>query len=117
MSWRGRGPVLVLLMAGAILLTSTLAFAQTVSLSGTVYQYRPGSDRPAPSPNLRVFLYDPSSGKWIGPVLTDSYGRFAFYDLKGGKRLLKVYRSADTRSAAWQQEVTVPAQLQPIVLR
>jgi hypothetical protein len=100
-----------------LVLSASPAIAQTVSLSGTVYQYRAGADRPAPSPNLRVFLYDPSSSRWIGPVLTDSYGRFAFYDLRAGKRLLKVYRSADTKSAAWQQEVTVPAQLQSIVLR
>jgi hypothetical protein len=100
-----------------LLSTASGALAQTVSLSGALYQYRPDSDRPAPIPNYRVFLREPSAGKWIGPVLTDGNGRFALYNLKEGHYLLKIFKTRDTRSQVWQQEVTVPGRLPPIVLR
>lgn len=100
-----------------LLVAGVGALAQKVSFSGTLYQYRSDRDHPTPIPNLRVFLLEPSSGKWTGPVLTDSYGRFAFYDLQAGRYVLKIYRSADTRSLVWQQEAAVPGQLPPIVLR
>jgi hypothetical protein len=100
-----------------LLLSGAPALAQSISLSGTLYQYRADRDRPAPASSVRVFVREPSAGKWIGPILTDAYGRFAFYNLKAGRYLLKVYRSASTESLVWQQEVAVPGQLQPIVFR
>jgi hypothetical protein len=113
----GRRLLSVTLTLCLLLAAGAPALAQSVSLSGTLYQYRPAQDRPAPASSVRIFVREPSAGKWIGPILTDEYGRFAFYNLKAGRYLLKVYRSANAASLAWQQEVAVPGQLQPIVLR
>lgn len=117
MKMPGRRSLLATLTVCLLLVAGVAALAQSVSLSGTLHQYRPDRNQPTPVSGYRVFVREPSTGKWIGPVPTDAYGRFAFYDLKNGLYLLNIYRSTDTRTLVWQQEVAVPNQLQPIVLR
>lgn len=56
--------------------------------------------------------------KWfsykIGPIYTDSDGRFAFYNVPRGTYKMIIYRGTDI---VWQQNVNVPnASLPPIVL-
>jgi len=110
-------PALFLVIAVAVCIGGRVDAAPAkVSLSGAVYQQQPQRDRPVPLPQCRVYLLDAASGAWIGPVQTDSYGRFAFYDLRNGTYVLKVYKSRDGKTPSWQQQVTTPSQLPPIVL-
>lgn len=53
-------------------------------------------------------------GTWIGPVLTDTYGRFAFTSLAAGTYQLRAY---DEHVRVWDQVVTVPSVIPPIVIR
>ncbi len=107
----------LLILAAAFVLSAGIeAGPASVSLSGAVYQRQPQGDRPSPIPQCRVYLLDAASGAWIGPVPTDSYGRFAFYDLRSGGYVLKVFKPRDGKRPAWQQQVTTPSRLPPIVL-
>ncbi len=106
----------LILAAAFVLPAGVEAGPMSVSLSGAVYQRQPQGDRPLPIPQCRVYLLDEASRAWIGPVPTDSYGRFAFYDLRNGSYVLKVFRPNDRKRPAWQQQVTTPTRLPPIVL-
>ncbi len=104
---------------------------QSLSLSGTLYRYEPAIPKasPPPLPGYRVYLYSRESNRWIGPSITDSYGRYAFYDISSATYLLRIYptgyrgelnKGQSTQSAPshiWQQEVKVPGRVKPIVLQ
>ncbi len=112
-----RALVSATLTVALVALGGWVASAQQVSLTGSIYRYRGERENPVPLPNYRVFLRRSADGAWTGPILTDGLGRFAFYGLKSGPYLLKIYRTADNRSQVWQQEVAVPGHVKPIVLR
>ncbi len=104
---------------------------QTLSLTGALYRYEPANPKaaPPPLPGYRVYLYSRQANRWIGPSITDSYGRYAFYDVDSGTYLLRIYptgyrgeadQSQVTQAVQphiWQQEVRVPGTVKPIVLR
>ncbi len=104
---------------------------QSLSLSGTLYRYEPANRKapPPPLPGYRVYLYSRQANRWIGPSITDSYGRYAFYDISYGTYLLRIYPTGYRGEAnqgqsdqsvqphIWQQEVKVPGKVKPIVLQ
>lgn len=63
------------------------------------------------SVGVYVLPLNSKGAEWSAPVLTDSYGRFVFYNLANGKYLLRIM-CGDIR--AWEQIVTVPQALGPI---
>jgi hypothetical protein len=79
--------------------------AQTVSFFGQVY-----SSASSAASGEKAYLYSASSAKWYGPVITDSLGRFSFFNVPGGRYLLRVY-TAGSKQPAFQQEVTVPGKI------
>ncbi len=88
------------------------AMAQTGNLYGVLYRQNPAGPNPMPLSNHEVLLYSRSTG-WIGPSLTDGYGKYALYNVPRGRYLLRInFRG----SQVWQQEVEVPAAVPPIVL-
>jgi hypothetical protein len=101
-----------ILGALAFLVVPALAQAQSPSLSGSVYRQAPSARAPSPVRGLEVYLYSQRT-RWIGPAMSDGYGRFAFFNVAPGRYLLRVY--SDKR-VVWQGEVTVPGRVEPIVL-
>ncbi len=61
-----------------IIAFSWIAYAQNLSLSGSLYQQNPSGTSPIPANGYRVYLYRHFTG-WIGPPITDSSGRYALY--------------------------------------
>lgn len=55
-----------------------------------------------------------SETAWIGPILTDPYGRFTIDNIAAGSYLLRVYGASRTR--LWEQVVTIPVSLRPIIV-
>ena len=84
------------------------------SLAGSVYRNTGGPNATAVGGAL-VYVHSAAdtSGGWAGPALTDAYGRFSFPVLWPGQYLLRVFVQGRT---SWQQVVTVPAVLKPIVI-
>lgn len=76
------------------------------SIAGAVYQ---GGSGPTSSavPGATVYVHDANnaSAAWMGPIVTDTYGRFTFGGLASGSYLLRVFR---TKVQVWQQVVPVP---------
>jgi hypothetical protein len=103
----------MLALSGVVLLT-----AQTPSpaLVGAVYQYRGGNSSTSTAlAGALVYVHTAAStdGDWIGPIVTDAYGRFTFAQLYRGRYVLRVFRGS---KSVWQQEVTVPGKLPPIIV-
>jgi hypothetical protein len=106
-----------------------VALNQKLSLSGALYLYEPANPKAPPLPGYRAYLYSSQSKRWIGPSITDNYGRYAFYDVTPGTYLLRIYppgyrgkpnQSQSVQSVqphVWQQEVRVPGKVKPIVLK
>jgi hypothetical protein len=103
-----------LLRAFALLAMPVLLAAAPPSLTGAVYRGTSGTTSTSIVGAL-VYVHassaDPTT--WTGPIVTDSYGRFAFAGLTPGKYVLRIYVS---RKRVWEQVVTVPGTLPPIVL-
>jgi hypothetical protein len=103
------------------------AIAQNLSLSGELYRLNTSAPtaRPLANPGYRVYLYSKSQTRWIGPSITDSYGKFAFYDMPPGLYFLRIYPPQQTNQTpppalkrfVWQQEVKIPGKVPPIVLK
>ena len=89
--------------------------AMRPSLVGSLYQYIPNAPRPIPAVGYRVYLYRLTGGRRSQPSFTDSLGRYALYNVTSGRYLMRVFNRAN--AVVWQQEVTIPAQLPPIVVR
>jgi hypothetical protein len=83
--------------------------AELPVVSGSVYVYQAGGSRPAAAVGHRVYLYNKATG-WIGPSVTDNYGRFAFYHVSPNKYLLRIYYR-DTKTQPFQAQITVPPAL------
>lgn len=71
--------------------------------------------KPAPggaAAGYQVYLRAVASTDWLGPVLTDALGRFAFYGISPGQYQLRIY---DGPVHVWDQVIQVPADL-PIIV-
>jgi hypothetical protein len=77
--------------------------SSTVSFPGVVYRNSAGVSKPVPG--CQTFLYNPSSG-WIGPSITDAYGRFAFYNVPRGEYVLRIFDGSGHQ--IWNEAVVVP---------
>jgi hypothetical protein len=105
-------------LAGALaaaLLPQAAAMAQsTPVLAGSVYRGSSGGTSTALVGAL-VYVHGGKvdDGSWTGPVVTDAYGRFAFGDLVPGRYVLRVFVA---RKRVWEQVVTVPNRLAPIIV-
>jgi len=102
----------LIVVALVMVLVPSMARGQSPSVSGGVYRQAPGFSAPAPIRGLEVYLYSERT-RWIGPAMSDTYGRFAFFAVAPGRYLLRVYWD---RRMVWQSEVTVPGRIEPIVL-
>lgn len=101
-----------ILFAGAI-----CAQSQPKSITGSLYLYNAAGGNPIPLAGYEVYLYDIQAQKWMGPSITDAYGRYAFYGIQEGRRLIRIYMSdTNWRQRVWQQEVQGPGELKAIVL-
>jgi hypothetical protein len=107
----------VLLSAAA---TATIARSQAGGaplLAGSIFKIALGDKHSIPVVGADVYLHpagttDPDA--WLGPNLTDVYGRFTFYNVPQGRYLLRIYSGT---LHLWEQVVELPATLQPIVIR
>ena len=91
----------------AIALGGRPAKAQVVSFVGTVYR-----STGYPLPGLQVGLFSSGTG-WIGPSITDSYGRYAFYNTPPGQYLLRITYGGQI---LYNEAINVPGTHTPIVL-
>ena len=103
--------ILALFCAGVATQTAALA-QQRVMLYGTVLA-QSASGAPTPLRYAKVFLY--ATDGWVGPVLTDDAGHFAFYDTNRGNYTLRVYVEGHLEPVL-TQSVTVPGRLPPVVV-
>ena len=102
----------VILAALTSLVVPALARAQSPSLYGSVYRQAPRASAPTPVRGLEAYLYSQRT-RWVGPAMSDGYGRFAFFNVAPGRYLLRLYSE---KRVVWQGEVTVPGRVEPIVL-
>jgi hypothetical protein len=105
-------------LAGALaaaLLRPAAAPAQNHSLlTGAVYRAGDGGTSTALIGAL-VYVHGGNldDGAWTGPIVTDAFGRFAFENLARGGYVLRVFVG---RKRVWEQLVSAPGQLSPIVI-
>jgi hypothetical protein len=112
----------IAILMGAFNIASTLGASSQLlrlakpTLSGAIYVARAQRATTArPVLGYRVYVSATDSGAgWTGPAFTDEYGRFAFYNLRPGRYLLRIFDANGQR--VWQQLVTVPGALQSIVV-
>lgn len=102
----------------AILFAGALsAQSQQKGITGSIFLYNEAGGNPIPLSGYEVYLYDRQSQKWMGPSITDAYGRYAFYGIQEGSYLLRIYMSeTNWRQQVWQQEVQGPGEVKAIVL-
>lgn len=102
----------------AILFAGALsAQSQQQGITGSIYLYNEAGGNPIPLSGYEVYLYDRQSQKWMGPSITDAYGRYAFHGIQEGSYLLRIYMSGTNwRQQVWQQEVQGPGEVKAIVL-
>ena len=106
-----------ILIAFIILLFSSFAQAEVISLKGSLYLYNPDGKTPLPLSGYMVSLYNIRSKKFLNQSVTDSYGRYAFYGVSEGEYLLRVYMTGSHwQQQVWQQKVQAPSVIQSIVL-
>lgn len=92
----------ILFYLGFLMTVSTgPANAQVVTFSGAVYHS--GGYGSLPVPGAQVLLFNGVA--WIGPSITDSYGRYAFYNAPPGTYLLRVIVN---NVIVWNEQVGVP---------
>jgi hypothetical protein len=109
MKTRWAKPIVVLFF---LFTAVTAAQPQTGNLYGLLYRQNPSGSYPIPLSNYEIHLYARSTG-WIGPSLTDRFGKYAFYNVPPGRYLMRIqFRNRQV----WQQEVQVPGTVSPIVL-
>jgi hypothetical protein len=99
----------LLLSCALIAIVSAGAYAQAASISGVVYH---AGKHATAWPGLKVYVHG-VQGKWIGPSITDGYGRFAFVGLAQQHYLLRVYEG---KRLKWQQELNNLGTVPPIIL-
>jgi hypothetical protein len=100
-----------------VLVASVALTGQTSrpALAGSLYRNAASGNIANAIAGALVYAHraDDSSAAWIGPSLTDAYGRFSFPALDAGPYLLRVFVG---KQVVWQQLVTAPAILRPIVI-
>ncbi len=116
---RRTGRLVLAAWVGFLALWCGMLTAQTesVSMTGSLYLYNASGNAPIPLAGYEVYLYHSESKKWIGPSISDAYGRYAFQGLQEGRYVMRVYMAGrDWRQQVWQQEVSAPGEIPPIVL-
>jgi len=109
MSRRFRVLVVISVLFPVIALAPGALNAQLVVVSGAIYVYNPGGTEPAPAVGHRVYLFNRSTG-WIGPSVTDNYGRFAFYKVTQSSYLLTIYYR-NPGIPPFEKPITVPPEI------
>jgi hypothetical protein len=103
--------VTLLLLVGSV--AATVPASGPLALSGAVFHTaEKANTQPRPWAQLSVYLFS-EQRRWIGPSMTDFYGRFAFIGIKPGTYLMRIYNN---RSMEWEEEVMAPTVLTPIIL-
>lgn len=106
---KGRVVVFLLLL---LLVFTCVVNAQAPSVTGSVHIHNPVGPFPYPAVGYEVFLWN--GQQWSYPSITDSYGRFAFYNVPPRfGYLMRIYR---LRIQVWEQEISSPVTLAPIVI-
>lgn len=104
----------LVLMLSTLLIPSAVE-AQTASVAyGSIFVYDPSGSHPTPALGYKVYLFNRSTN-WIGPSVTDSYGRFAFYNIPYNIYLLRVYYR-NPEDSPFEEQINVPGPINPIVL-
>ena len=86
-------------------------------LAGSVFKLAYGDRISVPVAGASVFLHPADSlddKSWIGPNLTDAYGRFTFQGPATGRYLMRIFSGS---MRLWEQTVQLPTKLDPIVVR
>lgn len=86
-------------------------------LAGSIYKIAMNDKTSTPVAGAAIYLHAANSqdeAAWIGPNLTDAYGRFTFQGPGNGEYVMRIY-SGSLR--LWEQVVQLPAKLDPIVIR
>ena len=86
-------------------------------LAGSIYKLAYGDAKSVPVTGASVYLHPSNSqddADWIGPNLTDAYGRFTFQGPANGQYLMRIYSGT---MRVWEQVVQIPTKLAPIVVR
>lgn len=108
-NWVARFAALICL-ATLVLLGARPAKAEAVTFFGSVYQTN--GSQSVPITGAQVLLFNGSS--WIGPSVTDTYGRYAFYNTPPGTYLLRVIIKG---KIVWNETVKAPSANHVVVLR
>jgi len=84
----------------------TAAHADTPSVSGSLYKLRLGDKNSAAVVGASAYVHPvgDASSPWIGPNLTDRFGRFVFYNLPSGAYVIRIFSST---IRLWQQTLNV----------
>ena len=111
--------VTLLLAAGVFAATGQRAIAGDAApvLTGSLFKIAKDEPHSTPVSGAAVYLHPITSkndGEWIGPNLTDIYGRYSFSNIAGGQYLMRIYSGS---IHLWEQVVAVPSKLAPIVVR
>jgi hypothetical protein len=101
-----RAHVLAVVLAVVVLPGAAWAQSHDASVSGSFYRYIPGQPQSPALPGAKVFIrpLGLTSAQWIGPSVTDGYGRFSITAVPAGTYLLRMY--IDT-NLLWEQQITV----------
>jgi hypothetical protein len=112
----GSSVVLVALFSIIVPQRAVADVSQSPVLVGSLYKIASTSSQATPVVGASVYLHPSgqSNDVWIGPNLTDGKGRFVFYNTAPGSYVMRIY-SGTIR--LWQQLVTVPRNIPPIVIR
>ncbi len=91
--------------------------ARAAEITGTVYLYAAGKQRPTPLAGYEIKIYDLEEKKWLNTSITDASGKYAFYGIPEKQFIMTVGKSgAVWQQVEWQQEVSAPGVVKPIVL-
>jgi hypothetical protein len=112
-------PVSLLLAACMCAATGrpTLAGDAAPVLAGSLFKIASDETRSTPVSGAAVYVHPAASRNaddWIGPNLTDVYGRYSFSNIPSGQYLMRIYSGS---IHLWEQVVAVPSKLAPIVVR
>jgi hypothetical protein len=97
----------------ALFAALTLLAGTSSSLSGSVYRGGSGTTSSA-VPGALVYVHAASSNAdWIGPAVTDTFGRYTFDAVSSGSYSLRIFING---KRVWEQTVVGPGRIAPIVL-
>jgi hypothetical protein len=105
--------VCAFVVAGTQVVAMRPSISQSLSFYGQLLEPDGGSG----ISGAKAWLYPADDGaqgqQWYGPVISDSGGRFSFFDVPSGRYLLRIYVgvSPDSGRPMFQQEVDVPGKI------